>query len=67
MIIYSLIVLIALASIFLGLSLMGIGAYLWLAAKKTIAGIILLAVGLILTSFPIAVIAFFTITTSVRG
>lgn len=53
--------------IILGLSLMAIGAYLWLAAKKMIAGIILLAVGLIFTVVPIAFIAFFTITTSVHG
>jgi hypothetical protein len=56
-----------LASILFGLSLIAIAGYLWLAAKKMIAGIILLAVGLILTSAPMALIVFFTITTSARG
>jgi hypothetical protein len=60
-------VLIVLASIMLGLSLITIGAYLWLAAKKMISGIVLIAVGLLLTSAPIAVIAFVTIATSTRG
>jgi type III secretory pathway component EscR len=46
--------------------MIGIGAYLWFVAKKTIAGIILLAVGLLLTSAPIALIAFVTITNSAR-
>jgi hypothetical protein len=59
--------LILLMSILLGLSLIAIGVYLWWAAKKVIAGILLLVVGLILTSLPIALIAFFTITRSVRG
>lgn len=63
----TLFILILLASVLFGLSLIAIGGYLWLAAKKLIAGIILLAVGLILTSAPIALIAFFTITTSARG
>ena len=53
--------------ILLGLSLLEIGAYLWLAFKQMIAGIILLAVGLVLTLVPIALIAFFTVTSSVRG
>lgn len=60
-------ILIVLISIVLGLSLIAIGAYLWLAAKKVIAGIILLAVGLILTLSPIALIAFTMIITSARG
>ena len=63
----SLFILILLTSILLGLILIAVGAYVWLAAKKMMAGIILLAVGLILTSVPIALIAFFTITTSARG
>ncbi len=54
-------------SIMLGLSLIAIGGYVWLAAKKMIAGILLLAVGLILTSVPIALVAFFTITRSTGG
>jgi NADH:ubiquinone oxidoreductase subunit K len=54
-------------SIMLGFILIAIGGYVWLAAKKMIAGILLLAVGLTLTAAPIAVIAFFTITTSLRG
>jgi hypothetical protein len=61
-----LLILIALTSLLLGLSMIGIGAYLWFVAKKTIAGIILLAVGLLLTSAPIALIAFVTITNSAR-
>jgi len=60
-------ILVALTSLLLGLSLIGTGAYLWFAAKKTIAGIILLAVGLLLTLAPIALIAFVTITNSTRG
>jgi hypothetical protein len=56
-----------LTSIVLGLSLIAIGGYLWLAAKKANAGLLLLAVGLILTIVPIALIAFFTITSSARG
>ena len=63
----SLFILVLLTSILLGLVLIALGAYLWLAAKKMIAGILLLVVGLILTSLPIAVLAFFTITRSVRG
>ncbi len=63
----TLFILIPLASILFGLSLIAIGGYLWLAAKKMIAGIILLTVGLILTSVPMALIVFFTITTSARG
>ena len=59
--------LILLTSIMLGLSLIAIGVYLWWAAKKMIAGILLLVVGLILTFVPIAFIALFTITTSARG
>jgi len=51
----------------LGLSLIAIGGFLWLAAKKMIAGFVLLAVGLILTSVPIAFIAYFMITISARG
>ena len=63
----SLFILMLLTSILLGLSLIAIGVYLWWAAKKMIAGILLLVIGLILTSLPIALIAFFTITRSVRG
>ena len=63
----SLFILILLTSILLGLSLIAIGIYLWWAAKKMIAGILLLVVGLILTSLSIALVAFFTITRSVRG
>jgi hypothetical protein len=63
----SLFILMLLTSILLGISLIAVGAYLRWAAKKMIAGIVLLAAGLILTSVPIALIAFFTITTSVRG
>ncbi len=63
----TLFILIPLASILFALSLIAIGGYLLLAAKKMIAGIILLAVGLILTSVPMALIVFFTITTSARG
>lgn len=59
--------LIVLTSIMLGLSLIVIGGYLWLVAKKANAGLLLLAVGLILTVVPIAFIAFFTITSSARG
>ena len=58
---------IVLTSILLGSSLMAIGGYLWLVAKKAKAGLLLLAVGLILTIVPIAFIAFFTITSSARG
>ena len=58
---------IVLTSILLGSSLMAIGVYLWLVAKKAKAGLLLLAVGLILTIVPIAFIAFFTITSSARG
>ena len=54
-------VLAALTSILLGLSLIAIGGFLWLAAKKMIPGIILLAVGLIFTSVPIASFAYFMI------
>lgn len=50
----------------LGLGIMGTGAYLWLAAKKVIAGIILLAFGLILTLIPIALTTYL-ITISARG
>ena len=54
-------VLAALTSILLGLSLIAIGGFLWLAAKKMIPGIVLLAIGLILTSVPIASFAYFMI------
>jgi hypothetical protein len=63
----SLFILLLLTGILLGLSLIAIGVYLWWGAKKMIAGLLLLVVGLILTSLPIALIAFFTITRSVRG
>lgn len=63
----TLFILMLLTSILLGFSLIVIGGYVWLAAKKMIADILLLVVGLILTSLPIALIAFFTITKSVRG
>ena len=56
-----------LTSIVLGLSLIAIGGYLWLVAKKANTGLLLLAVGLILTVVPIAFVAFFTITSSARG
>jgi hypothetical protein len=62
----SLFILILLTSIMLGLSLIAVGAYVWLVAKKMGAGILLFVVGLILTSLPIALITFFTITRSVR-
>ena len=58
---------IVLTSILLGLSLIAIGGYLWLVAKNGKAGLLLLAVGLILTIVPIAFVAFFTITSSARG
>lgn len=63
----TLFILILLTSIMLGLSLIAIGGYVWLVAKKMIIGILLLVVGLILASLPIALIAFFTITTSAHG
>ena len=63
----SLFILILLTSIMLGLSLIAIGGFLWLAAKKMIAGFVLLAVGLVLTSVPIAFNAYFMITISARG
>ena len=59
--------LIVLAGIVLGLFLIAIGAYLWLAVKKKVAGIILLAVGLIFTLSSVAFIALITIMTSSRG
>ena len=59
--------LIVLTSIMLGLSLIVIGGYLWLVAKKANSGLLLLAVGLILTVVPIAFGAFFTIASSARG
>ena len=59
------IILVLLASLLLGLSLMAVGGYLWLAAKKMIAGIVLLTVGLLLTGVPIALFAYFMITRSV--
>jgi len=65
--IYPLYIVVLVASIFLGLCLMGIGVYLWLAAKKIIAGLVLLGLGLASTLVPVALIAFFTITSSVRG
>jgi hypothetical protein len=58
---------IVLTSIILGSSLIAIGGYLCLVAKKANAGLLLLAVGLILTVVPIAFVAFFTITSSTRG
>lgn len=63
----SLFILVLVTSILLGLVLIALGGYLWLAAKKVIAGIVLLAVGLALTLLPIALIAFLTITRSTRG
>jgi hypothetical protein len=63
----TLFILILLASIWFGLSLIAIGGHLWLAAKKRIVGAILLTVGLIMASAPMALIVFFTITTNSRG
>lgn len=59
--------LILLGSLLLGLILVGVGAYVWLAAKKVLLGVILIAVGLVLILVPIAFFAYFTIVSSTRG
>ncbi len=56
-----------LCSLLFGILLVGLGAYVWLAAKKVTLGIILIVVGLVFILVPIAYYGFFTIVSSTRG
>ena len=67
MMIYTFYIVGLVASIILGVGLIGLGVYLLLAAKKIIAGLILLVFGLVFTLVPIALFMFFSIASSVRG
>ncbi len=59
--------LVLLGILLLGVSLIAIGAYVWLAAKKTTAGLILIALGVIFSLIPIALAGYLTIVSSARG
>ncbi len=56
-----------LGSLLLGIILIGVGAYVWLAAKKVTLGVILIAVGLAIILAALAIFGFFTIVRSTRG
>jgi len=56
-----------LVSLLFGLILIAIGAVLLIKVKNKIAGLLVSAVGLVFTMFPIAIFLFLTITTSVQG
>jgi len=56
-----------LVSLLFGLILLAIGAVLLIKVKNKIAGLLVSAVGLVFTMFPIAIFLFLTITTSVQG
>jgi hypothetical protein len=59
--------LILLGSLLLGISLIGVGIYVWLAAKKVTLGVILIVVGLAFILAPLVIFGFFTIASSTRG
>jgi uncharacterized membrane protein len=56
-----------LGTLLFGLVLLSIGIVLMLKVKNKLAGILVIAVGLVFTVFPIAIFLFLTITTSVRS
>lgn len=56
-----------LGTLLFGLVLLSIGIVLMLKVKNKLAGILVIAVGLVFTLFPIAIFLFLTITTSVRS